>query len=145
MFRNIFSVFIGIIVSITEIIIATKLVKKWFINNIQLIPLKNLQDVFIHAPTKFFIILIFFYTLSPFLGGIITAFFVRKAKKAYAVLNGFILFFIVLIHIYFCSFPFWFKIIIFPIFLPLSYLGGELIENFYKKKFFTNKKKNPDK
>ncbi|WP_185870303.1 hypothetical protein [Blattabacterium cuenoti] len=138
MFRNIFSVIIGIGVSITEILSAIELIKKWFVK-IQFIPLKNLQDIFIYAPTEFFIILTFFYAISSFIGGITTALFVKIAKKAYAVLNGFILFIIAFIHIFLYTLPLWFKIIIFPIFFSFSYLGGEFIENFYKKKDFINK------
>ncbi|WP_238784434.1 hypothetical protein [Blattabacterium cuenoti] len=123
-----FSIILGIIVSVSEILFSIKLIKKKFVE-IQFISLKNLKDIFIHAPTKFFIILIFFYALSAFLGGITTSFFVQKAKKAYAMLNGFILLIIFFIQIFLYTIPIWFKIIILTIFFPISYLGGEFIEN----------------
>ncbi|WP_185870859.1 hypothetical protein [Blattabacterium cuenoti] len=134
MYRNIFSVYTGVLVSIIEIILSIRLIKKWFIE-IQYIPISKLEYIFIEAPNKFFLILIFFYAISALLGGFITAFFAKNAKKAYAILTGLILFFIALFHIFFYTFPIWFKIIILPIFFPFSYLGGNLIEFLQKKKW----------
>ncbi len=132
MYRNILSVSTGVILSIIEIISSIKLVKKWFVK-IQSIPFKKLKDVLCEAPTEFFLILIFFYAFSPLLGGITTALFVKNAKKVYAILTGFILFFIAFFHILFYPFPLWFKIVILPLFLPFSYLGGNFIEILQKK------------
>ncbi|AEU09311.1 hypothetical protein [Blattabacterium sp. (Cryptocercus punctulatus) str. Cpu] len=134
MYRNFFAVFIGILVSITEIIYSIKLIKNWFIN-IQFIPLKNIQHVFIHAPSSFFITLFFFYAFSALLGGITTAFFVQNAKKAYAGLTGIILFIIAFIHIFLYTLPLWFEIVILPIFFHFSYLGGAFIELLQRKKW----------
>ncbi|WP_185859683.1 hypothetical protein [Blattabacterium cuenoti] len=134
MFRNIISVIIGLLVSLAEILYAIKWIKKWFVT-IQFIPLKKLQDVFIYAPHEFFITLFFFYVFGTLLGGMTTAFFVQNAKKAYALLTGFILFIIAFIHIFLCTLPLWFKIIILPIFFPFSYLGGEFIEFLQRKKW----------
>ncbi len=134
MFRNIFSVIIGLLVSLAEILYAIKWIKKWFVT-IQFIPLKKLQNVFIYAPPEFFITLFFFYIISALIGGVTTAFFVQNAKKAYALLTGFILFIIAFIHIFLYTLPLWFKIIILPIFFPFSYLGGEFIEFLQRKKW----------
>ncbi|ACY40287.1 hypothetical protein BLBBGE_266 [Blattabacterium sp. (Blattella germanica) str. Bge] len=134
MYRNIFSVSTGVTISIIEILSAIKFIKKWFIK-IQSIPLKKLKHVFIEAPTEFFLVLIFFYAFSALLGGTITAFFAQNAKKAHAMLTGFILFFIALFHVFFYPFPLWFKVIILPLFFPFSYLGGDLIEFLQRKKW----------
>ncbi|AWU43701.1 hypothetical protein DM815_01315 [Blattabacterium sp. (Cryptocercus kyebangensis)] len=134
MYRNFFAVVIGLSVSIIEIIYSIKLIKKWFIN-IEFIPLKNLQYVFVNAPYEFFITLFFFYAFSALLGGITTAFFVQNAKKAYAGLTGIILFIIAFIHIFLYTLPLWFKIIILPIFFHFSYLGGAFIELLQRKKW----------
>ncbi|WP_185861934.1 hypothetical protein [Blattabacterium cuenoti] len=133
MFRNILSVSIGVIISITEILFSIQFIKRWFIK-IQLIPLKKLKYIFEKAPNEFFLLLILFYAFSALLGGIITAFFAKNAKKAYAILTGFILFFIALFHIFLYTFPLWFKMIILTIFLPFSYLGGNIIEFLQRKK-----------
>ncbi|WP_238523379.1 hypothetical protein [Blattabacterium sp. (Mastotermes darwiniensis)] len=124
----------GILVSITEILYSIQWIKKWF-KSIQFVPLKNLQYVFVHAPSEFFITLFFFYVFSALSGGFTTAFFVQNAKKAYAVLTGTILFFLAFIHIFFYTFPLWFEIMILPIFFPFSYLGGEFIELLQRKKW----------
>ncbi|WP_185865805.1 hypothetical protein [Blattabacterium cuenoti] len=134
MFRNILSVFIGVIISIIEILFAIRFIKEWFIE-IQYIPIKKLKKIFFEAPTEFFLVLIFFYAFSALLGGTITALFAQNAKKAYAMLTGFILFFIALFHIFFYPFPLWFKIIILPLFFPFSYLGGNFIEFLQRKKW----------
>ncbi|WP_185869401.1 hypothetical protein [Blattabacterium cuenoti] len=134
MYQNIFSVFIGIIISILEIFYAIKFIKKWFIE-IEFIPLIKLKYIFNEAPNKFFLILILFYAFSPILGGIVTAFFAKNAKKAHAILTGIILFFIILFHLLFYRYPLWFKIIILPLFFPFSYLGGKFIEFLQRKKW----------
>ncbi|WP_185851941.1 hypothetical protein [Blattabacterium cuenoti] len=133
MYRNILSISTGVLISIVEILYAIQFLKKWFIKT-QFIPLKKFKYILTQAPTEFFIVLIFFYAFSALLGGMITAFFTRKAKKAYAILTGFILFFITLFHMFFYPFPFWFKIIILPLFFPFSYIGGNFIELLQRKK-----------
>ncbi|WP_185859087.1 hypothetical protein [Blattabacterium cuenoti] len=134
MFRNILSVSTGVIISIIEILFSIKFIKKWFIQT-QSIPIKKLKNVLVEAPTEFFLVMIFFYAFSALLGGTITAFFARNAKKAYAMLTGFILFFIALFHGFFYPFPLWFKIVILPLFFPFSYLGGNFIEFLQRKKW----------
>ncbi|WP_238785042.1 hypothetical protein [Blattabacterium cuenoti] len=128
------SISIGVLISIVEILYAIKFLKKWFIE-IELIPLRKFKYILIKAPTEFFIVLIFFYAFSALLGGIITAFIAKNAKKAYSILTGFILFFIALFHIFFYPFPLWFKIIILPLFFPFSYIGGNFIEFLQRKKW----------
>ncbi len=128
------SISTGVSIGIIEILFSIKLVKKWF-TKIQFIPLKKFKYVLVEAPTEFFVILIFFYAFSALLGGMITAFFAKNAKKAYAILTGLILFIIVLFHMFFYPFPLWFKIIILPIFFPFSYIGGNFIELLKRKKW----------
>ncbi|WP_185850790.1 hypothetical protein [Blattabacterium cuenoti] len=134
MFRNIFSVLIGILISFIEILFSIKYIKKGFIN-IQSISIIDLKSIFYYAPDKFFIILFIFYIFSTFLGCILTAFFVKKAKKAYAMLTGFILFIFSFIHIFIYTFPLWFRFSILTIFFPFSYLSGEFVEFLQKKKW----------
>ncbi|WP_235043322.1 hypothetical protein [Blattabacterium sp. (Nauphoeta cinerea)] len=130
------SVLTGIIVSIIEMFYAIKFVKKWFIE-IQFLPLKKFKFLLREAPTEFFILLIFFYSFCVLSGGLVTAFFARNAKKAYAILTGSILFIIVLFHVFFYPFPLWLKIIILPLFLPFSYISymvGNFVELLQRKK-----------
>ncbi|BAM99650.1 hypothetical protein [Blattabacterium cuenoti] len=134
MYRNMLSISIGVLISIVEIFFSMKIVKKWF-TKIQFIPLKKFKYILTEAPTEFFIVLIFFYASSALLGSMITAFFARNAKKAYAILTGFILFIITLFYMYFYPFPLWFKIIIPSVFFPFSYIGGNFIEFLQRKKW----------
>ncbi|WP_185863037.1 hypothetical protein [Blattabacterium cuenoti] len=136
MFRNVLSVLAGVMVNIIEMFYTIKFLKKWFIE-IQFLPLKKFKSLIIEAPTEFFIVLIFFYAFGTLLGGVITAFFAKNAKKAYAILTGFILFIIALFHVFFFPFPLWIKIIILPLFLPfsyISYMGGNFVELLQRKK-----------
>ncbi|WP_341653394.1 hypothetical protein [Blattabacterium cuenoti] len=128
------SLSIGVLMSIVEMFFSMKILKKWF-TKIQFIPLKKFKYILTEAPTEFFIVLIFFYAFSALLGSIITAFIVRNAKKAYAILTGFILFIITLFYMFLYPFPLWFKIIILPIFFPFSYIGGNFIEFLQRKKW----------
>ncbi|WP_317168446.1 hypothetical protein [Blattabacterium cuenoti] len=128
------SISTGVLISIVEMFFSMKIVKEWF-TVIQFIPLKKFEYVLTEAPTEFFIILIFFYASSALLGSMITAFLAKKAKKAYAILTGFILFIITLFYMFFYPFPLWFKIIILPIFFPFSYIGGNFIEFLQRKKW----------
>jgi|GEM_PF-5863224 hypothetical protein len=134
MYRNILSLSIGVVISIVEILYSIQFLKNWFME-IQFMPLKKFRYILIKAPVEFFVVLIFFCAFSALSGGIITAFFAVNAKKAYAILTGFILFFIALFHMFFYPFPLWFKIIILPIFFTFSYIGGNFIEFLQKKKW----------
>ncbi|WP_341659475.1 hypothetical protein [Blattabacterium cuenoti] len=124
----------GVLISIVEMFFSIKILKKWF-TKIQFVPLKKFKYILTEAPTEFFIVLIFFYASSALLGSIITAFIAKNAKKAYAILTGFILFIITSFYMLFYPFPLWFKIIILPIFLPFSYIGGNFIEFLQRKKW----------
>ncbi len=134
MYRNILSISTGVLISIVEMFFSMKILKKWFIE-IQFIPFKKFKYILTKAPTEFFIILIFFYAFSIFLGSMITAFIAKNAKKAYAILTGFILFIITLFYMFFYPFPLWFKIVILSIFFPFSYIGGNFIELLQRKKW----------
>ncbi|WP_185860506.1 hypothetical protein [Blattabacterium cuenoti] len=134
MYRNILSISIGVMISIVEILYAIKLVTRYF-TNIQFIPLKKFKYILTEAPTEFFFVLIFFYIFSVLLGGMVTAFLAKNAKKAYAILTGLILFIIALFHMFFYPYPLWFKIIVLPLFFPFSYVGGNFIEFLQKKKW----------
>ncbi|WP_341658366.1 hypothetical protein [Blattabacterium cuenoti] len=134
MYRNMLSLSTGVLIGIVEMFFSIKILKKWF-TKIQFIPLKKFKYILTEAPTEFFIVLIFFYASSALLGSMITAFIARNAKKAYAILTGFILFIITLFYMLFYPFPLWFKIIILPIFLPFSYIGGNFIEFLQRKKW----------
>ncbi len=134
MYRNMLSLSTGVLISIVEMFFSIKILKKWF-TKIQFVPLKKFKYILTEAPTEFFIVLIFFYASSALLGSIITAFIAKNAKKAYAILTGFILFIITSFYMLFYPFPLWFKIIILPIFLPFSYIGGNFIEFLQRKKW----------
>ncbi len=63
------------------------------------------------------------------IGGVVTALGVKYAKVAYAILIGFILLFIAMLDVIIFPFhPTFYKISIFLIFFPFSWIGGKVVE-----------------
>ncbi|WP_185855325.1 hypothetical protein [Blattabacterium cuenoti] len=131
MLRNIFSVFTGVIISITEILFFIKFTKIWFFR-IKLIPLVKMKYIFINASNNFFLILILLCTFSVLSGNIITAFIVKYAKIAYARLTGIISLLIILLYILFFPLTNFIKFIMVSIFFILSYLSSFLSKKLIK-------------
>ncbi|MDL1913568.1 MAG: hypothetical protein FDW93_03470 [Bergeyella sp.] len=83
----------------------------------------------------FFVYLLFLSGISATIGGVATAFIVKRAKVAYAILIGFILLFIALIDIIIVPYhPTFYKLCIFLTFFPFSWLGGKLTEVLFDRK-----------
>lgn len=78
---------------------------------------------------EFFLMLLFSCGIGSMVGGLITAMIVIRAKKAYAILVGFILFLIALGDIIFTpNHPTWYELSIMPVFFFFSWLGGLLTD-----------------
>ncbi|WP_185877177.1 hypothetical protein [Blattabacterium cuenoti] len=130
MFRNILAIFLGIFISYLELIILfIEMRKKLYLN----IELKNIKIILSEYFNKFLLIIIIYYIIGLFSSEIITAFIVKKAKKAYSILTGFIFSINTLLLIIFNPFPLWFKIIMIPICFVLPYSVGNLVEFLIKK------------
>lgn len=82
-----------------------------------------------------FIALLFFGGLGVTVGGVVTALIVKYAKVAYAILIGFIILFIAMLDIIIYPYhPTFYKISIFLIFFPFSWIGGKIVEVIYERK-----------
>ncbi|WP_185873098.1 hypothetical protein [Blattabacterium cuenoti] len=119
MYRNIFSIIIGLLTSIVEMIFFIIKVKNFFIRN-EFKSTKNIELIFNENPIKFLFITILFFIISIFSGSMITYFLVKKAKKAYGILTKNILIIISIFFVMLYPFPIWFKIMSLPIFIILN-------------------------
>lgn len=83
----------------------------------------------------FFGFLLFISGIATTAGGVATAILVKYAKVAYANLIGFIMLAIAVLDIVIYPYhPTFYKISIFLIFFPFSWLGGKIVEVLYKRK-----------
>lgn len=131
MLRNVLAISFGTIVGVAVILTGMTIAKEWF-TEIRSTPLQEWQEVLNFAPFGFFVAMLVCYGISAMLGGLSTAFFVHKAKQAYALLIGLILFLLAGIHVFLYALPFWFETSTFCIFFPFSWLGGKLVKFIHK-------------
>lgn len=139
--RNTLSVLAGLALALTIITLAVTANKAWF-DELDNIVLRQKGDVFYYwqsvvkqAPTNFFIALLISSGVASTLGGVLTAFLVKRARQAYALLVGFILFFMAIIDIIIITdHPTWYEISMFFIFYPFSWLGGKIVDILSKRK-----------
>lgn len=83
----------------------------------------------------FFWTLLFSSGIGATIGGVVTAVVVKYAKVAYAILIGFIMLFIAMLDIIIFPYhPTFYKILIFIIYFPFSWMGGKIIEVIYERK-----------
>ena len=89
----------------------------------------------VQGKDSFFIALLFFGGLGVTFGGVVTAIIVKYAKVAYAILIGFIMLFIAMLDIIIYPYhPVFYKISIFLIFFPFSWIGGKITEIIYERR-----------
>jgi len=82
----------------------------------------------------FFGFLLFISGLGTTVGGVITAIIVKYAKVAYAILIGFIMLFIAMLDVIIYPYhPTFYKISIFLVFFPFSWIGGKIVEVLYER------------
>ena len=83
----------------------------------------------------FFVALLVSTGIASTIGGITTAFIVKKAKVAYAILIGFILLFLAVLDIVFFGYhPTFYQIGIFLTIFPFSWVGGKIIEVIFNQR-----------
>lgn len=139
--RNTLSVLAGLALAITIITLAITANKLWF-DELDNIVLSQKGDVYVYwqsvlkqAPTNFFIALLVSCGVGATLGGVLTAFLVREARQAYALLVGLILFIMAILDIIiYTNHPTWYEIGLFFIFFPFSWVGGKIVDVLMKEK-----------
>lgn len=137
--KNTLAVLAGVLVALVLILLAITTNKNWFVELSDIV-LNNKGAVILYwrsvvrqAPDNFFIALLLSYGVGSIIGGIVTATLVNKAKQAYAMLIGFILFAIAIADILFVEgHPIWYNILIFFVFFPCSWLGGKIVDVLQK-------------
>lgn len=139
-FRNLLSVLAGLGVALVLILLAITANKAWF-DELSVVELQDKGQVLLYwktvvfqAPDNFFLALLISYGVGSTIGGVVTALLVKRARQAYAMLIGFILFAIAIIDILFVEgHPTWYNICIFFVFFPFSWLGGKIVDVLEKK------------
>lgn len=133
MLRNSIGVIVGLVVALVLIMFGIMLKSNW--SPYDYITIYEHWNRVIKQAAKgsyreeFFIALLFFEGLGAMVGGFITALIVKKAKRAYAVLVGFILFIIAFLDICFTAYhPTWYEILLLPVLFFFSWLGGLVTE-----------------
>lgn len=134
--RNTLGVLIGLAVASLIITLGVRLNPSW-ITYSEFAPFQHWEELLKsveHRP-YFFVVLLISSGLASTVGGVVTALIVPYAKVAYAILIGFILLFVAMLDIIIFPYhPTFYKIIIFLIFFPFSWIGGKIIEVIYERK-----------
>src|SRR5690606_12444137 len=138
--RNFFAVILGLAVAMAIITFGITLNENWIEYDYSRFPYEHWNRVIKYAARtpeirdEFFLALLFSNGVGAIFGGLVTAIIVPKAKKAYAVFVGFILFLIALGDVIFTAYhPTWYEISILPVLFFFSWLGG-LVTDLVSKK-----------
>lgn len=138
--RNTLSVILGLVIAMAIITFGITLNENWIQYDYSKFPYEHWNRVIKHAArtpevrNNFFLALLFSCGIGAAFGGLITAFFVEKAKKAYAASVGFLLFIIAYLDVIFTpNHPTWYEISILPVLFFFSWLGGLLTDLLIKK------------
>ena len=133
--RNTLAVVVGLFVSAMVISLGIRLNADW-VTFTNFTPFQN-WETFLEKrqnDTEFYWILLLLSGISATIGGVISAMIVRYAKVAYALLIGFILLFLAMLDIIIFPYhPTFYKIGIFLIFFPFSWVGGKTVSVIYDK------------
>ena len=134
--RNTLGVLAGLAVAALIITLGVKIDSDW-VTYKEFSPFEHwgllLESV--QGKDSFFIALLFFGGLGVTFGGVVTAIIVKYAKVAYAILIGFIMLFIAMLDIIIYPYhPVFYKISIFLIFFPFSWIGGKITEIIYERR-----------
>lgn len=138
--RNSIAVLFGLTVALVITMLGIQLNDSWIEYDYSKFPYEHWNRVIKYAARthevrdEFFIALLISQGIGATFGGLITASIVSKAKKAYAVFVGFILFLIALGDVIFTAYhPTWYELSIMPILFFFSWLGGLLTDVVSKK------------
>ncbi|HLV23989.1 MAG TPA: hypothetical protein VKY36_04355 [Moheibacter sp.] len=138
--RNFFAVILGLAVAMLIITFGITLNDNWIEYDYSRFPYEHWNRVIRYAARtpevrdEFFLALLFSNGVGAIFGGLVTAIIVTKAKKAYAVFVGFILFIIALLDVIFTpNHPTWYELSIMPVLFFFSWLGGLITDLMSKK------------
>lgn len=134
--RNTIGVLIGLAAAALVITLGVRLNPSWIVYE-EYAPFEHWESLLKSVKHKpyFFVALLISSGIASTLGGIVTAIIVRHAKVAYAILIGFILLVAAILDIIvFPYHPTFYKIIIFLVFFPFSWIGGKVIEVIYDRR-----------
>ncbi|WP_407403423.1 hypothetical protein [Chryseobacterium sp.] len=134
--RNTFAVLVGLAIAGLIITFGIRVFPRW--NTFDAFaPFEQWQRFLesLQHDSAFFGFLLFISGLGTTFGGVVTALIVKYAKVAYAILIGFIMLFIAMLDvIIFPYHPTFYKISIFLVFFPFSWIGGKIVEVIYERK-----------
>lgn len=134
--RNTIGVLAGLAVAALIISLGIKIDTDWVVYK-EFSPFEHWESLLKTVQNKdsFFVALLFFGGLGVTFGGVVTAMIVKYAKVAYAILIGFIMLFIAMLDIIIYPYhPVFYKISIFLIFFPFSWIGGKITEVIYERR-----------
>ncbi|QCX52939.1 hypothetical protein [Elizabethkingia sp. JS20170427COW] len=129
-FRNTFAVLLGLAVAGLIITFGVRLNPDW-VTYPHFTPFESWGHLLFTIRDKswFFVTLLLASGVGATFGGVVTAMLVKYAKVAYAILIGFILLFIAMLDIIIFPYhPTFYKILIFVIYFPASWIGGKIVE-----------------
>ncbi len=133
--RNTISVLIGLAIAGLVISLGIRLNPQWIVFD-GLTPFEH-WVIFLEKMKDdnwFFIFLLFISGVGTTIAGIATAILVKHAKVAYAILVGFIMLFVAMLDIIIFPYhPTFYKVCIFLVFFPFSWLGGKIVEVIYNR------------
>lgn len=134
--RNTIGVLAGLAVAALIITFGIKIDSDW-ITYREFAPFEHWERLLqsVQKKDSFFVALLFFGGLGVTFGGVVTAMIVKYAKVAYAILIGFIMLFIAMLDVILYPYhPVFYKISIFLIFFPFSWIGGKITEVIYERR-----------
>lgn len=134
--RNTIAVLIGLAVAGLIITLGIRTNPRWRTFE-EFAPFKHWRQFLgtVEHDSGFFIFLLFFAGLASVVGGVFTAVIVKYGKVAYAILIGFILLFLAVLDVVINPYhPTFYKISIFIVFFPFSWIGGKVVEVIYERK-----------
>lgn len=134
--RNTIGVLTGLAVAALIITFGIKIDSDW-ITYREFAPFEHWERLLqsVQKKDSFFVALLFFGGLGVTFGGVVTAMIVKYAKVAYAILIGFIMLFIAMLDVILYPYhPVFYKISIFLIFFPFSWIGGKITEVIYERR-----------
>lgn len=134
--RNTIGVLLGLAVSAIIITIGVRINPDW-IQYSQIAPFERWRFVLKSVRHKdyFFVALLISSGIAAAMGGVVTALVVKYAKVAYAILIGFILLIAAIADlIIFPYHPTFYKVAIFFVYFPASWIGGKIVQILTRKK-----------
>ena len=135
--RNTLGVLLGLGVAAIVISCGVRIDPSWRDSYDGLSPFEHWERVLsnVKEDSGFFWTLLFSSGIGATIGGVVTAVIVKYAKVAYAILIGFMMLFIAMLDIIIFPYhPTFYKILIFIIYFPFSWIGGKIVEVIFERK-----------